>query len=120
MEIVTAIVAWIALVLAGFAMLTGLMLVNELIKKNSENHINTETPSDGYSEDFKTGWSRSSSFMMSMINITMFDLYRTQDVLDYDTNTQEFISRLNRIIEDESYRSEAIKQYEEYMEGREE
>lgn len=121
MEVLIAIVAWVALVLAGFAMLTALMLANELIKKNSENHINTDTVNtDDVSEDFKEGWSQAINFMMSSINITMFDLYRTHDVLDYESNTEEFMNRINHIIENDRYREDTINEYQEYMKGREE
>ena len=68
--------------------------------------------------EFKRGWDEAVVFMLSNMHLTMYDLYRTHDVLDFDTHMESFETRLNHLVSNNQYRQEAIKEFEEYMKGK--
>jgi len=120
MGIFALIVSCIAFVLACLSLvLTTMLIQNKLNSKTQPNiTVNNDIPKDNKpSEDYDNGWTNAIEFMLMNINITMFDLYRTNDVLDYETNLESFHTRMNHLAQNEKYRNEAVKEYEEYMKG---
>ena len=106
----TLAIACIAFAIAVISFLLILVLINGNIK-STNNTSNNSSESDEYQK----GWQEAITFMVSNIHLTMFDLYRTQDVLDFETNLESFTKRMDHIVTNPNYRDDAIIKYKEYM-----
>lgn len=114
--------AMLAVVSIGVGLILSILLILLTGTKFAPNiNINTDKTPDNKNDvdnpDFKRGWDEAIVFMISNIHLTMYDLYRTHDVLDFDTHMQSFETRLNHLVTNNEYRKETIKQYEEYTKG---
>lgn len=70
-------------------------------------------------EDYQQGWNDAVTYMLANINITMFDLYRTNDVLDYHSHLESFQNRMNYIVSNKEYQEEVVQEFNKYTKGKE-
>ena len=118
--IISVILGSVAVTISILSFLMTLTMINDKVKTQPNITIKTDKSNDGEkSPDYQAGWRDAVDYMLSNINITMFDLYRTNDVLDYHSHMESFQSRMNRIASNKEYQEEVVKEYNEYMKGNE-
>ena len=102
--------------------LSALVLNSSLAPSQSPNiTIKNDSPTDdptNTSKEYDRGFEDGRDILIKTLNITMYDMYRTHDILDFETLFEELFERMGRISQDDKYRTETIEHMNEYLKGR--
>ena len=83
--------------------------------------IHNEQPTvegDGeLSAEFTKGYDTGTHFITNLLDVAMYDLYRTHDVLDFESHSDNLSNRMRLISENEEYQQEVLQAFEEYKKG---
>ena len=125
---IIGVVLGVANLIALFAVLT---VVGELLKRELERDIPEETAThthkpasklpipDGAEDTFDEGFATAREHFWYILQLSIYDMYRKFEVLDFDTQLQEIRDRMTSLMDDEELRLEVIRELRQYYEGEE-
>lgn len=88
---------------------------------NIPSNSQSETPSEeeeGLSEEFKEAFETGRNHVWTTVQLSIFDMYRNMEILDYDAQLDELSKRMDLIVSDDSYREMVIEEFKAFMEER--
>lgn len=108
-----------ALILSLIGVILGLIsilisFININAQLNNKNTHTENTPKQEYSEDMQRGIDIGKDAMLNALILTVFDMYRQSEILDYDTQINDIMKRMNMMMENDDYRAEVISELESY------
>ncbi len=123
--VITALILSIVSIIIGcitFILLT--MVVNHLMSNSNlakdeqlETIQNSKHIPDGMNDTFQDGYDAANDHFWYILQLSIFDMYRNMDILDFDSLIGSIKSKMDNIITDADLRSELIDELQNYFKG---
>ena len=116
MGITALIFGIIGTIFGVISLLFSLILVSQLINKDSIEPPKQNNGIDEPSKEYKEGFASGGEYLWATFQLAMFDMYINMEILDFDEQINGIRDRMGKISGDQKYIQKVINKFNEYME----